>query len=98
VIRDTFDLTSLAQRYRSFSATWENASKRKAKDSLVLTLRLSTQWLRIIRDDPRVPVHLLPPNWPAIHAQKLFRSLHGAHRPAAEALARQLLDTVGRLR
>jgi phenylacetic acid degradation operon negative regulatory protein len=94
VIRETFDLDALAKRYRTFTSTWRHTSERKAHDALVLTLKLSTQWLRIIRDDPRVPVHLLPANWPAIEAQQLFRSLHEAHRPAAEALAGALLDTI----
>lgn len=94
VIRDTFDVAALAERYRSFLRVWERPNKRVSADPLVLTLRLSTHWLDIIRDDPRVPVHLLPADWPAIPAQQLFRSLHGAHLPAAEALARELLDTV----
>jgi phenylacetic acid degradation operon negative regulatory protein len=93
VIRDTFDLESLAARYRAFSAHWQHRNARTETDALVLTLRLSTQWLRIIRDDPRVPVHLLPPHWPAIEAQRLFRALHGTHRKASEALANKLLDT-----
>jgi phenylacetic acid degradation operon negative regulatory protein len=94
VIRDTFDLESLAKRYRAFSSHWQHRNARTETDALVLTLRLSTQWLRIIRDDPRVPVHLLPPHWPAIEAQRLFRTMHGSHRKASEALANKLLDTV----
>ena len=73
--------------------TWQHRNARTESDALVLTLRLSTEWLRIIREDPRVPVHLLPPHWPAIEAQRLFRSLHGSHRKASEALANKLLDT-----
>lgn len=94
VIRSTFDLEALAERYRAFIAAFEHLQAADVSDPLVLTLRLSTRWLRIIRHDPRVPVHLLPADWPAIRAQHLFRSLHGRHRPAAEALAAQLLDTV----
>ena len=60
----------------------------------MVTLRLSTQWLRIIREDPRVPLHLLPAGWPAIEAQQLFRSLHGARRAASIALAHELLETL----
>jgi phenylacetic acid degradation operon negative regulatory protein len=93
VIRETFDLEALAQRYREFSSTWAPAQN-GALDGLVLTLRLSTQWLRIIRDDPRVPVHLLPDQWPAIEAQQLFRRLHGTHFAAAQAQAAELLDTL----
>jgi phenylacetic acid degradation operon negative regulatory protein len=93
VIRETFDLNALATRYRDFTTTWAPAQN-GVPDPLVLTLRLSTQWLRIIRDDPRVPVHLLPASWPAIGAQQLFRTLHGTHFPAARAQAASLLDTL----
>lgn len=94
LIRAAFDLDALAERYRAFSAYWERHAHAAAPDALVLTLRLSTQWLRIIRHDPRVPVQLLPENWPAIGAQRLFRALHGAQRARAEALARELLETI----
>jgi phenylacetic acid degradation operon negative regulatory protein len=93
VIASTFDLDALAVRYRAFCRHWEPHAARATLDPLQLTLRLSTEWLRIIRDDPRVPVHLLPPHWPAIEAQRLFRSLHGSHRKVSEALANKLLDT-----
>ena len=93
VIRATFDLDALARRYREFARYWERRAEAQP-DALVLSLRLSTQWLRIIRADPRVPVQLLPEDWPAISAQQLFRSLHGAHRKRAQALARELLDTI----
>jgi phenylacetic acid degradation operon negative regulatory protein len=92
IIGETFDLARLAERYRGFIAAWRDEPP--AADPLTVTLRLSTQWLRIIRDDPRVPIHLLPADWPAVEAQRLYRSLHDAHRPAAEALAAKLLDTV----
>jgi phenylacetic acid degradation operon negative regulatory protein len=94
VIRESFDLDSLAARYRTFSTTWKVPAARDLSDPLVLTLRLSTQWLRIIREDPRVPLHLLPANWPAIEAQRLFRSLHGSQRKASERIAGELFDTI----
>lgn len=94
VVRETFDLDALAARYRAFVDAWEPLAERTQPDPLELTLRLSTQWLRIIREDPRVPVHLLPADWPAIPAQRLFRLLHAAHREAGEAAARALLDTI----
>jgi phenylacetic acid degradation operon negative regulatory protein len=92
VIRETFDLDALAKRYRAFCTTWQNADE--APDALVLTLKLSTQWLRIIREDPRVPAHLLPPDWPAFEAQQLFRSLHKMHDRSATAIASGVLDTL----
>lgn len=92
VIRETFDLTELAERYRGFLRAWKRPKARAGTDPLVLTLRLSTEWLSIIRDDPRVPVQLLPQRWPAIAAQQRFRALHGKALPAAQALAREVLE------
>ena len=94
VIASTFDLDALAAGYRAFLARWKQPRARLAADPLALTLRLSTEWLRIIRDDPRVPLPLLPTGWPAIAAQQLFRELHGAHYAAAKKLAKELLDTI----
>jgi phenylacetic acid degradation operon negative regulatory protein len=94
LIGEIFDLEALAERYRAFSAAWQPLARTQAADALVLTLRLSTQWLQIIRSDPRVPLHLLPAGWPAIEAQRLFRSLHGAHRERAEAIASEVLVTI----
>ncbi len=94
VIASTFELDELAARYRGFLERWKQPPARALSDPLALTLRLSTEWLRIIRDDPRVPVQLLPPGWPAIAAQQLFRTLHGAHYAAAKTLATELLDTL----
>jgi len=94
VIREAFDLGSLAARYREFTRTWRKQSRHEPLDPLSLTLRLSTQWLRIIRDDPRVPVRLLPRDWPAIEAQRLYRSLHRASFRRARALAAKTLDVV----
>jgi phenylacetic acid degradation operon negative regulatory protein len=94
LIRETFDLTAVAARYRAFTNAWEPLVGHSTQDPLVLTLQLSTQWLRTIREDPRVPLRLLPEGWPAVRAQRLFRSLHGVHFPAARALASELFDTI----
>ena len=71
----------------------ETAIRGGLKDAPV-PLRLSTEWLSIIRDDPRVPLPLLPQGWPAVAAQQLFRELHGRALPDAEALARTLFETI----
>jgi hypothetical protein len=55
---------------------------------------LITDWLRIIRQDPRLPLPHLPADWPAAPAQQLFFQLNARLAgPAAEAAA-ALLDTV----
>lgn len=94
VIRDAFPLAALAERYRAFVRSWARPSARLRAAPLQLTLRLSTHWLSIIRDDPRVPISLLPQAWPAVAAQQLFRSLHAAHFPGAKLATRELFDTL----
>jgi phenylacetic acid degradation operon negative regulatory protein len=94
LVRETFDLAAIAERYRAFTRTWEPVVGHAIADPLVLTLQLSTQWLRTIREDPRVPLRFLPRDWPAVAAQQLFRSLHGAQFPAAQALGRELFDVI----
>jgi len=94
VIGETFELDALAARYRAFVAAWRERSVRAAPDPLTLTLGLSTDWLRVLRDDPRVPLRFLPARWPAVEAQQRFRSLHRAQRTAANAIARDVLDTI----
>jgi phenylacetic acid degradation operon negative regulatory protein len=39
-----------------------------------------------------VPVEHLPPDWPAVRAQKLFRELEVAYQQPARAVADGLLD------
>jgi phenylacetic acid degradation operon negative regulatory protein len=94
VMRDTFPLLELAERYRAFLRSWERPNRRLRAAPLQLTLSLSTHWLSIVRDDPRVPIGLLPHDWPAIAAQRLFRSLHAEHFPAAKQEAGARFDTL----
>lgn len=94
--REAFDLDGLADRYRAFVAGWEgdDVHERMAAEPLALTLRLITEWLQLLTEDPRVPLHLLPDDWPAVRAQELFLQLHAAHYDAAVAEAAELFDTI----
>lgn len=95
VARDTFDLDGLAARYETFLADWAvGRDAATADDPLALTLRLSTEWLSILRDDPRIPIQMLPDDWPAVPAQERFRALHAANYPAAKAAAARVLDVI----
>lgn len=97
VAREAFDLDALAAGYRSFVETWRDALRADVApvdDALALTIRLTTQWLQLLRRDPRVPVPLLPAGWPAVEAQALFTALHRRALPAATEAAAALFDTV----
>lgn len=95
VARETFNLDGLASGYERFLADWAHCpDDEPADDPLALTLRLSTEWLSILRDDPRIPVQLLPEGWPAVPAQERFRSLHGANDEAAKDFAASFFDVI----
>ncbi|MEU0838839.1 PaaX family transcriptional regulator C-terminal domain-containing protein [Streptomyces sp. NPDC005962] len=96
MIEETWELPALAGRYEEFVRRWQPQEHTSAGDdaSLVARLRLSTEWLRIIRQDPRLPVRHLPEDWPAEQAEKTFRTVHERLTPGARTAARRLLDVV----
>ncbi|WP_019812084.1 PaaX family transcriptional regulator [Saccharomonospora halophila] len=94
LVHDAWDLDSLADRYRRFMAHWSTDDpRRRTPDTLARHLLLQTDWLRIVRTDPRLPREHLPGDWPAEQAQHLFRRLNAELEPTARALATDLLDT-----
>lgn len=95
VARETFDLEGLAAGYEQFLADWADCpDDQPVGDELALTLRLSTEWLLVLRDDPRIPIQLLPDDWPAVRAQERFRALHAANHEAAKHDAASFFDVI----
>ncbi|MFI6370446.1 PaaX family transcriptional regulator C-terminal domain-containing protein [Streptomyces sp. NPDC050546] len=96
MIEETWELSDLAGRYEAFVRRWQpwEDDLPDADDALVLRLRLQTEWLRIVRRDPRLPVRHLPDDWPADQAEKTFRSVHDRFSPLARDTSERLLDMV----
>ena len=95
VARETFDLEALVGSYEQFLADWTDCPDGKpVDDALALTLRLSTEWLLVLRYDPRIPINLLPGDWPAVPAQERFRALHAANHDAARRDAASFFDVI----
>ncbi|MEU6038520.1 PaaX family transcriptional regulator C-terminal domain-containing protein [Actinomadura sp. NPDC047616] len=95
LVRDAWDLTAVAARYDRFLARWDGSSPPGVgDDSLARQLLLETEWLQVIRQDPRLPREHLPAGWPAERAQGVFRALHADLDPAARAIAAEVLDTI----
>src|SRR5919205_442343 len=63
-------------------------------DALARQLALQTDWLRVIRQDPRLPVQHLPEGWPAERAQRLFLDMHAELDDEARAVVADVLDVV----
>ncbi|MET9391223.1 PaaX family transcriptional regulator C-terminal domain-containing protein [Streptomyces sp. NPDC006624] len=96
MIEETWELSDLAGRYASFVRRWQpwEDDLPDADDALVLRLRLQTEWLGIVRRDPRLPVKHLPDDWPAEQAEKTFRTVHERLSPLAREASERLLDMV----
>ncbi|MGW4523811.1 PaaX family transcriptional regulator [Amycolatopsis sp. NPDC004378] len=93
IVREAWDIDQLAGHYRAFLARWQDPES-QAPDSLARDLLLESDWLRTIRTDPRLPREHLPAAWPAEPAQELFYALSTELKPAARAIAADILDTI----
>lgn len=92
LVADAYDLTPIAEGYREFLTRWTQTRPYK-HDPLAAHLSIVTDWLRVIRRDPRLPVRHLPEDWPAIAAQKSFHDIESVLAGPAAELAAGLLDT-----
>jgi len=98
LIEETWDLPALAARYEDFLARWRPLAEASRSpgpaDPLTTKLLLFTEWLQIVRADPRLPAQHLPGQWPAAAAEDLFRAANDLVDEPARHRAEQLLDTV----
>ncbi|MFB6849154.1 PaaX family transcriptional regulator C-terminal domain-containing protein [Streptomyces sp. NPDC056373] len=96
MIEETWELSDLAGRYAGFVGRWQSWEDDlpDADDALVLRLRLQTEWLQIVRRDPRLPVGHLPDDWPAEQAEKTFRTVYERLSPLVREASERLLDLV----
>ncbi|MEU8690082.1 PaaX family transcriptional regulator C-terminal domain-containing protein [Streptomyces sp. NPDC048665] len=98
MIDETWDLAQLAACYREFDEAWRpyasGGAHLTAEEALALRLRLTAEWLQVIRADPRLPVQHLPADWPAARAEKTFRAVHARLEAPARDAARRLIETL----
>jgi phenylacetic acid degradation operon negative regulatory protein len=94
MIRAAYDLDGLGSQYHEFLDRWDpDGRPPPVADPIAARLRLVAEWLQAIRRDPRLPVQHLPPDWPAMRAQKVFRHLEATFDGPARYAASILLDT-----
>ena len=93
IVQEAWNIDRLAEHYQAFLARWQDPEA-QAPDSLARDLLLESDWLRTIRDDPRLPREHLPAGWPAEPAQELFYALSAELKTAARTIAAGLLDTI----
>ncbi|MFN8156229.1 MAG: PaaX family transcriptional regulator C-terminal domain-containing protein [Candidatus Nanopelagicales bacterium] len=92
MVSEAFDLESLAARYDAFVERWRPVADADVDDPLTARVVLSADWGQVLRDDPRLPLALLPQPWPALAARDLQRALDTRLRRPAETEARHRLD------
>lgn len=95
MMRDAYDLPAIAARYQRFLDRWDARQPLPAaQDDLTRQLWLVSEWLLILRDDPRIPVRHLPPDWPAGAAEAVFRRCHDRLSGSAQRILDEILDAV----
>jgi phenylacetic acid degradation operon negative regulatory protein len=95
MVREVWDVAHLAHRYERFIARWDGGVADQAHtDPLGRQLALQEEWRLALRQEPQLPVELLPAPWPAERAQQLFHRLHAEVEVKARAAAATALDTI----
>lgn len=94
MVRDTWDLGGVGARYADFDQRWSTWPGTASGDPLGTRLRLISEWLGIIRTDPRLPARHLPSDWPARPAQETFRRIADRTEAPARRMATELLDSL----
>lgn len=95
LLRDAYDLTALAERYETFLRRWDRPAPLPGHpDPLARKLFLLSEWLEIIRHDPRLPIQDLPPGWPAPRAYDLLHAHHTTLEDPARLVAEHILDAL----
>jgi len=95
MVRDAYDLPVIAGRYQEFLRRWDTPRPLPAApDDLARQLWLVSEWLLILRDDPRIPLRHLPADWPAVDAEQVFHRCHDQLNPRARAILDQVVDAV----
>lgn len=94
MVSDAYDLPGIAAHYEAFLRRWEEPETAAGTDPLATRLAIVTQWLQVLRRDPRLPLQHLPGDWPASLAQKVFRRTAAEVDEPARQTAAALLETL----
>lgn len=95
IVGEAFDIDGIAEAYRAFLRRWEGPDPvPDAPDSLARLLLLMSEWMRLVRADPRLPLAYLPDPWPAVPAERLVRRLRDEYQASATTIVDTLLDVI----
>jgi phenylacetic acid degradation operon negative regulatory protein len=95
MVRDAYDLPAIAAGYHEFLERWDTPRPLPAApDALARLMWLLSEWLLLLRDDPRIPLRHLPDDWPAVAAEQVFRRRSAELEPAARRIADAVIDAI----
>jgi phenylacetic acid degradation operon negative regulatory protein len=95
MVPEAYDLPTISARYQQFLRRWDRPRPLPAApDDLARLLWLLSEWLLLLRDDPRIPLRNLPADWPAVPAEEVFHRCHTALEPGARRTAAALIDAI----
>lgn len=92
-VRRWWDFEALEELYRDFSDTHKHVLDAPLDDASAFrayTLAI-TQWRRLPYLDPGIPLELLPDDWAATEAERLFDQIHHTLAPAAERFVTEMI-------
>jgi phenylacetic acid degradation operon negative regulatory protein len=55
---------------------------------------MTTEWLQLVRTDPRLPVERLPGDWPAVRGQEVLMRLRTRYEARARGLADEAIEFI----
>jgi phenylacetic acid degradation operon negative regulatory protein len=95
MVRDAYDLPAIAAGYHEFLERWDTPRPLPAApDALARLMWLLSEWLLLLRDDPRIPLRHLPDDWPAVAAEQVFQRRSAELEPAARRIADAVIDAI----
>lgn len=96
LVNSAFAIEGIAERYVAFNRRWTDcdAARIGPESAFAARMQLQAEWLSIARADPLLPSSLLPIEWPAAEAEKLFRVVDAALARASITIEAGMLDTI----
>jgi phenylacetic acid degradation operon negative regulatory protein len=96
VIREAWDLDTIAEHYLQFIADFGRARPTSPEAMFRAQTAMVHAWRKFPFLDPDLPAQLLPRGWPLRRAHELFHDRHDRWHEAAQSYFRSLMDPSSR--
>jgi DNA-binding transcriptional regulator PaaX len=99
LISDIWPINKLAARYRDFITSFNNELKNydinayHGGGGLPFLHRFGLEFFEIVRDDPYLPLVLLPEDWMGVKAAMAFKNIRGEIIPLANEFINRVLQS-----